>query len=301
MVDLCFLGTLGGMPMVDRYMSATLINFNGRKILIDCGEGTQIAMRKVGWGFKSIDVICISHSHGDHTMGLPGLLATMGNSGREEEVTIIGPKGIKRVVDGLNVVNPYLPYPLKIVECSGECINLFGDIELSTLELDHSADCLGYSFYFKRNPKFSIESAEANKVPRVLWSKLQKGNEVDYEGIRYTPNMVLGEERSGIKLSFITDTRPIKEIPRFISKSDLFICEGTYGSDEDIDKAIKNKHMTFREAGTLAKDGKVKELILTHFSPAVGEPEAFINNAKDIMENSSIAHDGLVKTLNYVD
>ncbi|MGL4108294.1 ribonuclease Z [Clostridium sp. LP20] len=301
MVDLCFLGTLGGMPMVDRHMSATLINFNGRKILIDCGEGTQVAMRKIGWGFKSIDVICISHYHGDHTIGLPGLLATMGNSGREEEVTIIGPKGIKKIVDGLNVINSYLPYPLKIIEASGEVINILGNVELSTLELDHSAECIGYSFYFRRSPKFSVESAEKNKVPKLLWNKLQKGNEVDYEGIRYTASMVLGEERRGIRLSFITDTRPIEEIPKFIKNSDLFICEGTYGSDEDMDKAIKNKHMTFREAGKLAKEGNAKELILTHFSPALGDPGAFINNAIDMMENSSIAHDGLVKTLKYVD
>lgn len=312
MVDLCVLGTVGGMPMVDRYLSATLINFMGRKILIDCGEGTQLAMRKTGWGFKSLDLICITHHHGDHIVGLPGLLATLGNCGRTEKVTIIGPKGISDIVKGLNVINPYLPYELEIIENPEEEISIQmtkdgmkitkdkdSNVKLSFLELDHSAECIGCSFYFKRFPKFSIEKANENNVPKVLWSKLQKNLSLEYEGKIYNPEMVLGEDRSGIRLSYITDTRPIKGIAQFIKNSNLFICEGTYGSDEDMDKAIKNKHMTFSEAATLAKDGECKQLILTHFSPALNNPEEFIYNAKNIFEKSSIAHDGLMEILKY--
>ncbi len=315
MIDLCILGTTGGMPMVNKYLSATLININGRKILIDCGEGTQVAMREIGWGFKSIDLICITHSHGDHTIGLPGLLSTMGNSGRTEKVIIVGPKGIKEIVNGLNIINPYLPYELEVVELENNDLKFIIDknniflcedndkcnLILSSLEVEHSAKCLSYSFYIKRRPRFSIEKASKNNVPKLLWNKLQNQEIVNYDNKIYTPDLVLDNARKGIKISYITDTRPISTLPQFIKYSDLFICEGTYGSDEDIDKAIKNKHMTFRESATLAKKGECNELILTHFSPALSDPQNFLNNAKEIFHNSIVAHDGLIKTLKFID
>ncbi|AOR23102.1 ribonuclease Z [Clostridium taeniosporum] len=315
MIDLCILGTTGGMPMVDKFLSSTLININGRKILIDCGEGTQVAMRKIGWGFKSLDLICITHSHGDHIIGLPGLLSTMGNSGRTEKVTIVGPKGINEVVTGLNVINPYLPYELEVIELENNKLNLLVNknnislcknedkcnLVLSSLEVDHSATCLSYSFYIKRRPRFSVDKASKNNVPKSLWNRLQNGEIVNYDNKIYTPDLVLDNLRKGIKLSYVTDTRPTEAIPEFIKYSDLFICEGTYGSDDDIEKAIKNKHMTFRESATLAKKSECKELILTHFSPALANPEIFLENATNILTNTKIGYDGLIKNLKFID
>ncbi|MDU5263662.1 MAG: ribonuclease Z, partial [Clostridium celatum] len=230
MVDLCLLGCGGGMPMPFRSLSACLLNFKGRKILIDCGEGTQVSMRMVGWGFKSIDIICITHCHGDHIIGLPGILSTIGNSGRVEPLTIIGPEGITEVVNGLRVIAKYLPYELNIIENPKEVnlnvnkenldvVNENGQIKLSTLEVDHSLPCLGYSFYFNRDRKFSVEKAEENNVPKVLWNKLQKGNEnvIIYQGREYKKEMVLGDNRKGIKLSLITDSRPEEEMINFIT------------------------------------------------------------------------------------
>lgn len=311
MVDICLLGTGGGMPMPYRDLSSLLINFKGRKILVDCGEGTQVAMRKVGWGFKSLDIILITHCHGDHIIGLPGLLSTIGNSGREKPITIVGPVGIKEVVNGLRVACPYLPYELIVLEnpstvnlkLDKEGITLIDslnyDISINTLELEHSAQCLGYNFYFKRLRKFNVEKAIANNVPKELWSKLQKEEKVVVDSKIYDSSLVLGDERRGIKLSFITDSRPSDSIPDFIKESDLFICEGTYGDDGDIDKAIKNKHMTFSEAATLAKKGDVKELLLTHFSPALLNPNEFLDNASNIFENTILGVDRIIKTLNY--
>ncbi len=196
-------------------------------------------------------------------LDLPGLLSTIGNSGRVEPLTIIGPEGITEVVNGLRVIAKYLPYEVNIIENPKEVnlninkenldiVNNNGQIKLSTLEVDHSSPCLGYSFYFKRDRKFSIKKAKENNVPKFLWNKLQKGNEefITYEGREYKKEMVLGDDRKGIKLSLITDSRPREEMINFIKESDLFICEGTYGNNDDIEKAIKNKHMTFAEAAT---------------------------------------------------
>ena len=311
MLNLALLGTGGGMPMPDRFLSSVILNYQGRKILIDCGEGTQVSMRILKWGFKSIDIICITHIHGDHIFGLSGLLSTIENSGRVEPITIIGPEGISDAIKGLLTPIGYLPYNLYIIENpigllyffissnGSKMVDLNSNMSISTLELEHSTPCIGYSFYIPRKPKFLIEKAKSNKVPREIWKRLQSGENINYNGEIYTSNMVLGEKRQGIKLSFITDTRPINTIPGFIDKSDLFICEGTYGDNEDLEKAIKNKHMTFSEAANLAKNGDVDRLLLTHFSPAMDNPKIYIKNATNIFSNTILGYDRLVVELSF--
>ncbi len=304
MVDLLLLGCGGGMPMPNRFLSSTLLSYKGRKILIDCGEGTQVSMRISNTGFKAIDIICITHIHGDHIVGLPGLLGTIGNSGRTEPLIIIGPEGICDAVNKLRVISNWLPYEIYILENPKEPLEMdkyIGlDVQISTIELEHSSSCIGYGFCFKRQRKFDVEKAIKNNVPKILWGLLQKGKErITLDGIEYTDEMVLGNERKGIKISIITDTRPIEKIHEFIEESDYFICEGTYGNDEDLHKAIKNKHMTFREAATLAKNGKVKNLLLTHFGTAMNEPEEYLSNAKEIFSNTIIGFDRYKTILNF--
>lgn len=301
MIDICLLGCGGGMPMPNRFLSSLLINYKGKKILIDCGEGTQVSMRMVGWGFKSIDIICITHVHGDHIVGLPGLLATIGNSSRTEPIVIIGPEGITEVINGLRTIVPYLPYELKIIEID-EDFNYkyeFEEIAISFLKLEHSSPCIGYSFYIKRTAKFNVEKANSLNIPKEFWNRLQKGELIKTDKFTYSPDMVLGDERKGIKLSYITDTRPVEEIIEFIRESDLFICEGTYGEDEKLEKAIQNKHMTFSEAATLASRGDVKELLLTHFSPAIIDPEEYRHNAENIFSAVTIGCDRMIKSLQF--
>lgn len=303
MVDITMLGTAGNVPSPNRFCSSAFLNYKGRKILIDCGEGTQISMKKVACGFKGLDLILITHLHGDHINGLIGLLATLGNSEKRSTLTIVGPVGIKRAIKAMLVLLEGIPYPLNIIENPSGTFSIndgeFREIEISTIKLNHSTECIGYSLYFKRNKKFSPQNATNNKVPKYLWKNLQLGQTFYIDNTTYTPDMVLGEERKGIKLSYITDTRPIDNVPAFINESDLFICEAMYGDDMDIGKAVKNKHMTFREAASLAKRGKVKQLLLTHFSPSVDNPDNYLENAKSVFEKTIVGYDGIKLNIAY--
>lgn len=305
MIDLTLLGCGGNVPMPNRFLSSLFINYKGRKMLIDCGEGTQVAMKKYNCGFKTIDLILITHLHGDHIIGLIGLLQTMGNSGKTDDLTIVGPVGITDAMNAIKVLVEYLPYRVYVIENPKEKFSLehdiLKDIDISTIDLEHSTECIGYSLYFKRKAKFDRQKAMSNEVPQILWKKLQEQDTVIYNDKTYYSSMVLGDERKGIKLSFITDTRPTFEIPQFIYGSDLFICEGMYGDDLDISKSVKNKHMTFREAASLANAGNVDKLLLTHFSPSIEEPKDFAHNATNLFKDTIIGEDGLSLSLSYKD
>lgn len=291
------------MPMYDRYLTSLLASYNGRLLLIDCGEGTQVSMKLLGWGFKYIDIICLTHYHADHIVGLPGLLLTIANSGRMEELTIIGPQGLRSVIDGLRVLFPVLPYSLKLVEISADKIESYsmGDFTINTLPVDHGVSCAAYGLEVKRNRKFDRNKAEAENIPMKYWNRIQKGEEIIYNDRILTPDMVLGDERRGLKVCYCTDTRPVPQIVNFIDKADLFICEGMYAEEESLPKAIANRHMLFSEAAELALKGRVKELWLTHFSPALHNPENYLENASRIFKNTIIGTDRLKKEIFFTE
>lgn len=302
MLDICLLGTGGMLPLPDRYLTAMLARFNGRKLLIDCGEGTQVTMRLLGWGYKTLDVICFTHYHGDHVTGLPGLLLTINNTGRTEPLTLIGPPGLKRVVEGLTIVSRDIGFELNFIELSFEKQSLqVGDFYITALPVPHNVRCFAYTIENKRLPKFMVEKAQANEVPQKYWKKLQQGEIVETEEKTYTPDMVLGEPRKGIKVSYSTDCRPIQELEEMVSDSDLFICEGMYTDDEYLAQVKKHKHMLASEAATIAKNAGVKELWLTHFSPAL--PTAYINvdKVKQIFPNTIAGYDRITKTIEFIE
>jgi ribonuclease Z len=302
MLDVCLLGCGGSMPVPSRSLTSLLLSFNGRKILIDCGEGTQVSIKILGAGFKKIDTICFTHYHADHVIGLPGLLLTIANSGRCEPLNIIGPRGLKYIINGLLVVAPNLPYDLNLIEIEQRNFEInFGDIKINTIEQEHTVPCIGYSIEVLRKRKFDIEKAIKNNVPKNIWSRLQANESAEEGGIHFVPDMVLGDRRKGIKVSYATDTRPISGLIDFIKASDLFVCEGMYGANEEIEKAMQNKHMIFKEAAELAKEGEVKELWLTHFSPSLTDPNGYVKNAQDIFHNVKIGEDRLFKNFNYED
>ncbi len=302
MIDVALLGTGGMMPMPDRFLSSMLLRINGRLILTDCGEGTQVSLKMLGWGFKAIDTICFTHYHADHISGLPGMLLTIGNAGRTETLKLVGPVGLKRVVEGLRLICPELPFKTEYIEIEDtNKVYDFGDFKLRANLGEHRVKCLSYRFDVERKGKFSVEKAQSFGLPVKLWSILQKGGEAEYNGKKYTADMVLGEQRRGISISFATDTRPVDSLVSFVKGSDLFVCEGMYGENEKLTKAIEYKHMLFSEAAKLARAGGVGELWLTHLSPSMSEPELFIDNAKNIFKNTKIGYDRINTRINFIE
>jgi len=255
-------------------------------------------MRELGWGFVNLNVLLITHFHADHVSGLPGLLLSLSNYGRVKPLFIIGPKGIETVVSNLCVIAPKLMYTIEIIELENEAQTIeVGGWHIKALPLQHGLTCFGYSLYIPRIGKFDVIRAKEQNIPVEYWSRLQSGETV----ASFTPDMVLGDPRKGIKVSYITDTRPIDTIPAFIKSSDLFICEGMYGSDDMKEKADRFYHMIFSDAAKLAKAGDVKELWMTHYSQAFADPKAHINSIKPIFENSKAGYDRMTKTISFVD
>ena len=283
MIDVCLLGTGGMMPLPYRYLTAMMARYNGKSILIDCGEGTQIAMKQKVWSPKPIDVICFTHFHADHISGLPGMLLTMGNAERTEPLLIIGPKGLEKVVGALRMIAPELPFELRFHELSQpfEQIDM-GDYRIEAFRVNHNVICYGYNLIVERAGRFQVEKAKALGLPVQLWNPLQKGNVVEFEGKTYTPDMVLGPARKGLKVTYCTDTRPVPAIVEHAKKADLFICEGMYGEPEMVSKAKENRHMMFTEAAQLAKEAEVSELWLTHYSPSLIRPDDFMEPVRKI-------------------
>ena len=300
MLDICLLGTGGMLPLPNRFLTAMLARYNGRKLLIDCGEGTQVTMKMLGWGYKTLDIICFTHYHGDHVTGLPGLLLTIGNSGRTEPITLIGPPGLKKVVEGLLVVAQDLSFDIILKELPDEAQTLqVGEFVISVVPVDHRVPCFAYSIEVQRQPMFLIEKAKQNNIPQAHWKKLQYGEDVVDGEIIYEPYMVQGDRRKGIKVGYCTDGRPSGEIVRLIKEADLFICEGLYGKLEDQAQAKKYKHMIYKEAATLAKEGRVKELWLTHYSPANVQTSEGLEHAVAVFPNTNLGYDRMVTTLSF--
>lgn len=300
MLDVCLLGTGGMMPLPYRWLTALMTRYNGSNLLIDCGEGTQIALKEKGWSFKSIDVICFTHYHADHISGLPGLLLTMGNADRTNPLIMIGPKGLERVVGALRTIAPELPFEIRYIELNDAADDIeINGYHIHAFRVNHNVLCYGYSLQIPRIGRFYVEKAKEHDIPKQYWNRLQHGETVSENGRIYTPDMVLGPARKGIKVTYCTDTRPTERIEQAALNSDLFICEGMYAEEEKLAKAKQYKHMTFYEAAEIAKKASVKELWLTHFSPSLVRAESYMPKVKQIFEAASLGFDGRTAELDF--
>lgn len=302
MLDICLLGTGGMMPLPYRWLTSMMARCDGSSLLIDCGEGTQIALKEKGWSPKPIDIICFTHYHADHISGLPGLLLTMGNAERTEPLTLIGPKGLERVVGALRMIAPELPFSLRFIELDEPRKQfVIGPFTIDAYKVNHNVTCYGYAVSIPRAGRFDVERAREQGVPLRAWSLLQKGETVVMDGVEYTPDMVLGPERRGLKVAYCTDTRPVPVIAECAQGADLFICEGMYGEDGKEVKAREYKHMTMYEAANLAVKAQPKEMWLTHYSPSLTRPDEFIDKVKKIFPRAKAARDGWSLELDFDD
>lgn len=302
MLELALLGTGGMMPLPYRWLTSLMLRYNGSNILIDCGEGTQIAMKEVGWSPKPIDVMCFTHYHADHISGLPGMLLSMGNAERTEPLVMIGPKGLLRVVPALRTIAPELPFEISLIEIQDNFQSFeFDGYRIEAFRVNHNVLCYGYNVVVERGAKFDPERAKTQNIPLKAWNPLQKGNVVTMDGVTYTPDMVLGAARKGLKVTYCTDSRPTDFIVQNAQDADLFICEGMYGEPDKLEKAKEHKHMTFYEAAEMARSAKVKELWLTHYSPSLARPEEYKKEVRKIFENTVISRDGQTVDLLFED
>ncbi len=297
------MGTGGTLPMVNRWLTSLMVRYQGHSVLIDCGEGTQVAAVKAGMSLKPIDKILLTHLHADHVSGLPGMLLSIGNSGRTEAVSIVGPIGTERVVRALRSIVPNLPFDVRVSEMETEEETMFFlECDIHAFALNHGVPCYGYSFELPRVGKFDAQRAREAGIPLPLWKRLQRGETVEDAGRTFTPDMVLGPPRKGIKVTYCTDTRPTPAIPRAAAGSDLFICEGMYGTADMPASSWANRHLLFEEAAQMAAEaGGVKELWLTHYSPSMPNPKAYRDVARAIFPNTYTPRDGWTKSIAFED
>lgn len=289
-------------PMPKRWLTSLMLRCEGSDILIDCGEGTQIAMKEVGWSPKSIDIMCFTHMHADHISGLPGMLLNLANSDRTDPVVMIGPKGLFSVTKSLRSIAPDLPFELRFIELDQDTEQYkIGPYVINAFKVKHNLTCYGYTVSIERKGKFDVESARKLEIPLEYWSRLQKGETIKDEklGKTFKPEMVMGPKRKGLKVGYCTDTRPCEQIVRATEGSDILFLEGMYGDESCQDKARAYTHMTMQEAAQLAVRANPGELVFTHYSPSMIWPKQYIDDIRNIFPNATCGKDGMIRELSF--
>ncbi len=308
MLKVTIIGTSATMPLPNRAVAAMAVSINGYNILFDCGEGTQSAAKAAGVSLFKIKAICLTHFHGDHTYGLPGLLHTLGHMGRTDELLITGPVGLEQALKPIFQMCGGLPFTIKLHTFANKqqkplpqtMEQLVGlPINLTAFPLAHRVPCVGYRIDLPRAGRFMPEKAKELNVPMPQWGKLQKGESVFVGETEISPSQVMGNSRNGLAVVYGTDTSPCKSLVKAAQDADLLICDATYAENDLSEKAAEFGHSTFAQAAEMAKQANAKKLVLTHFSASIQEPEEVLCNATDIFENTEVAFDGKVLELSF--
>ena len=301
------LGCGGMMPLPYRHLTSVLLRREGDLFLFDCGEGTQVSLRRLNLKWKKIDAIFISHTHADHVTGLPGILMLNAQVDRTEPLYIYGPPKIKEYVEtSRRVLDMYINYPIVVKEIEAPCVVHSGkDFYIRAFPLDHTKICVGYTLEELDRPgEFNPEKARELGVPvGPLWAQLQQGFEVKAaDGSIVKPEQVLGQKRSGRKFSFVTDTLYKTSIANEVCGSDLLVCEGMF-ENELIDQAKEKKHMTAAQAATIARDAEVRRMCMIHYSPRYTDRELdkLLQEAKEVWPKAELSRDRMNIEIPYVD
>lgn len=306
MIDVTLIGTAALMPIPQRALTAAFLTCGGHSILFDCGEGTQTAARKVGVNLMKTDIIALTHYHGDHILGLPGLLKTMWRAQRTEPLYITGPEGLwNKAMEPILRLTGQTPYPIELITLPEDGLPLdtlfkgWSAAMLIPFKTEHKVTSQGYCFTLSRAGKFLPQKAKALNIPVNLWKILQGGQSVQLGDITITPQQVLGEPRRGLKVVFTGDTTLCDSLIDAATDADLMISEATYGDNAQTLKAIENGHMTFAQAAEVAKKAGVKQLWLSHYSQMIQNPKDYLLNATAIFENTICGQDGMSTTLQF--
>lgn len=301
------LGCGGMMPLPYRHLTSVLLRRDGDLFLFDCGEGTQVSLKRLNLKWKKIDAIFISHTHADHVTGLPGMLMLSAQVDRTEPLYIYGPPKVREYVEtSRQVLDMYINYPIIIKEITAPCVVHEGkDFYIRAFPLSHTKTCVGYTLEELDRPgEFNPEKAESLGIPRgPLWGKLQRGEEVtSADGKIVSPGDVMGEKRSGRKFSFVTDTQYLPSIAREVQGSDLLICEGMFADDCE-DQAKEKKHMTARQAATIARDSASSRMAMIHYSPRYTDREldVLLKQAQEVYPKAELTKDRMIFDIPYVD
>jgi ribonuclease Z len=294
-MQVTFLGTAASIPTNTRALSAVAVQRKGELLIFDCGEGTQRQMIKAKLGFNRKTRIFVSHMHGDHILGLPGLLQTMSLLGREKPLQVFGPEGICAFIEAaITTVEFSLGFPVTAHEIIEEGLVLREkEYEVHAARAEHSVPCLAYAVIEKpRSGRFHPERAKALGVPKgLLWHRLQQGSKVRLpDGRTVKPREVLDAPRPGRKIVIVNDTKPSDSIAQFAKGADILIHEATF-TEELADRAEEDLHSTPAGAASVAKKAGVKRLILTHISARYGDTDVILDEAKKVFPATVVAED----------
>ena len=292
-MKLVFLGTSGAMPTIQRGLSCTCLVKDNEVLMFDAGEGAQISYLKSGLPWNKKMKIFVTHLHGDHCIGILGLLQSMNLQNRVKPLEIFGPEGIDEFITAnIKILNFGLSFPVLITKINEGMLVDEKDYSIFASDAKHRIPAFSFRFDEKDKPgEFFPEKAKALGIPEgKLWHELQIGNSVEIDGKKIVPSQVTGEKRSGRKIGISGDTRPTDKLVEFFKNCDYLSFDSTF-ADELKKKAVEANHSTAKEAAELAEKANVSTLILTHFSARYNDESVLLKEAKEIHSNTITAKD----------